>query len=194
MPVRTKAAQLSLGSRQIVEIARALDQGARVLILDEPTSALSTAETESLFAVIDDLKRSGVTIIYISHRLHELLHLGDWFTVLRSGRVVGKPRARKCRGNGLWSVCQGAQSSETPEHRTRVWTMPPYCLTLRGLTLEASSADEAAQAPLHDVSFALRTRRNRGRLRPARSRKNRISWRPCRCASSADWPGPSQRN
>ena len=52
MPVRTPAAQLSLGCRQIVEVARTLDQGAKVLILDEPTSALSTAETESLFQVI----------------------------------------------------------------------------------------------------------------------------------------------
>ena len=79
-------------------MARTLDQGARILILDEPTSALSAAEAESLFPVIGDLKRSGVTIIYISHRLHELLHLGDWFTVLRSGRVVGEaPRAEVSR-------------------------------------------------------------------------------------------------
>ena len=98
MPVRTRAAHLSLGCRQIVEVARTLDQGARVLILDEPTSALSTAEADSLFQVIEDLKRSGVTIIYISHRLNELLHLGDRFTVLRSGRVVGEaPRAEVSR-------------------------------------------------------------------------------------------------
>ena len=94
MPVRTRAAHLSLGCRQLVEVARTLDQGARVLILDEPTSALSTAEADSLFQVVEDLKRSGVTIVYISHRLNELLHLGDQFTVLRSGRVVGEgPRA-----------------------------------------------------------------------------------------------------
>src|SRR5208337_2211703 len=98
MPVRTPAALLALGSRQIVEAARTLDQGAKVLILDEPTSALSTAEADSLFQVIAELKQSGVTIIYISHRLHELLHLGDYFTVLRSGRVVGEaPRAEVTR-------------------------------------------------------------------------------------------------
>ena len=94
-PLRQQAGQLSLGSRQVVEVARTLDQGAQVLILDEPTSALSNAEAETLFGVIAELKRSGVTIIYISHRLNELLHLGDEFTVLRSGRVVGEaPRAR----------------------------------------------------------------------------------------------------
>src|SRR5215469_16544593 len=82
----------------MVEIAHALDQGTRILILDEPTSALSTTETNSLFRIIAELKRSGVTIIYISHRLHELMHLGDRFTVLRSGRVVGEaPRAEVTR-------------------------------------------------------------------------------------------------
>jgi erythritol transport system ATP-binding protein len=154
MPFRTKAVQLSLGSRQIVEIARTLDQGARVLILDEPTSALSTAETESLFAVIEDLKRSGVTIVYISHRLHELLHLGDWFTVLRSGRVVGQaPRSEVSR---QWIVerMSGRALSETPEYR-RQPVDAPVLLAAEGLALEASTADEAAQAPLHGVSFTL---------------------------------------
>ena len=74
----------------MVELARSLAHGAKVLILDEPTSALSTTEAESLFRVIADLKSSGVSIIYISHRLHELLHLGDHFTVMRDGCVVGE--------------------------------------------------------------------------------------------------------
>src|SRR5215472_1209299 len=90
MNVRNQAGHLSLGSRQIVELARTLDQKAKILILDEPTSALSNAEADVLFEVIQELKRSGVTIIYISHRLNELLHLGDQFTVLRSGCIVGE--------------------------------------------------------------------------------------------------------
>ncbi len=65
MAVGTPTGQLSLGCRQVVEVARTLDQGSRILILDEPTSALSATEAESLFGVIADLKRSGVTIIYI---------------------------------------------------------------------------------------------------------------------------------
>ena len=154
MPVRTKTAQLSLGSRQIVEVARTLDQGAKVLILDEPTSALSTAETESLFAVIEDLKRSGVTIIYISHRLHELLHLGDWFTVLRSGRVVGQASRAEVSRQWIVERMSGRTMSEVPEvHRPLVDA--PVLLAAEGLTLEASTADEAAQAPLHNVSFTL---------------------------------------
>ena len=113
MQPTTQAAHLSLGCRQIVEVARTLDQGARILILDEPTSALSSAEADSLFQVIEDLKRSGVTIIYISHRLHEILHLGDWFTVLRSGSVVGEATRAKFRGSGLWSACRGARTCMT---------------------------------------------------------------------------------
>ena len=154
MAVRTKAAQLSLGCRQIVEVARTLDQGAKLLILDEPTSALSATETESLFQVIEDLKRSGVTIIYISHRLHELLHLGDWFTVLRSGRVVGHaPRSEVSR---QWIVerMSGREAREASDDRQAV-ADPHVLLAVEGLTIGASGVDEAAQAPLHDVNFKL---------------------------------------
>jgi erythritol transport system ATP-binding protein len=156
MQVRTKTAQLSLGSRQIVEIARTLDQGARILILDEPTSALSSAETDSLFKVIQGLKRSGVTIIYISHRLHELLHLGDWFTVLRSGRIVGHaPRIDVCR-NWIVERMSGRVVSETADDRSSL-VDAPILLAANEITLGASGADEASQAPLHAVSFTLRS-------------------------------------
>lgn len=155
MHVRTKAAQLSLGCRQVVEVARTLDQGAKVLILDEPTSALSSTETDSLFQAIDDLKRSGVTIIYISHRLHELLHLGDWFTVLRSGRVVGN--ASRAEVSRQWIVDRMSsrtvnEASEGPHASTEA----PILLEAGGITLGASALDEAAQAPLHEVGFLLR--------------------------------------
>ena len=155
MPIRTHSAHLPLGCRQIVEVARALDQGARILILDEPTSALSATEADSLFQVIGELKRSGVTIIYISHRLNELLHLGDQFTVLRSGQVVGEaPRTAVSR---QWIVerMSGRALTEDSIHRT----LPQDALTLlevRGLELSPSGIDEAAQAPLHAVSFTLK--------------------------------------
>jgi erythritol transport system ATP-binding protein len=94
MNTRTLVGQLSLGRQQITELARSLAHEARVLILDEPTSALSRAEAETLFSAVEDLKRNGVSIVYISHRLNEILRLGDFFTVLRDGRVVGNaPRA-----------------------------------------------------------------------------------------------------
>lgn len=80
---------LSIGKRQIVEIAKVLVSDVRVLILDEPTSSLSEAEVRILFSLITDLKRQGVSIIYISHRLDELIEIGDHFTVLRDGNLVG---------------------------------------------------------------------------------------------------------
>lgn len=79
---------LVVGQQQIVEIAKALADDARILIMDEPTSALSQAEVEVLFRVIDDLRRQGVAIVYISHRLEELIRIGDFITVLRDGRLI----------------------------------------------------------------------------------------------------------
>ncbi len=154
MPVRTKASQLSLGCRQIVEVARTLDQGARILILDEPTSALSSAETESLFKVIEDLKRSGVTIIYISHRLHELLHLGDWFTVLRSGRIVGQATRSEVSRGWIVERMSGRAISEALPFRPAIADAAVLVLA-EDITLDSSGLDEAAQAPLHGVSFTL---------------------------------------
>jgi erythritol transport system ATP-binding protein len=155
MQVRTKTAHLSLGCRQIVEIARTLDQGARVLILDEPTSALSSAETDSLFQVIHDLKHSGVTIIYISHRLHELLHLGDWFTVLRSGRIVGHAPRIEVSRNWIVERMSGRAVSEIVDDRPPL-VNAPILLAANEITLGASGANEAPQSPLHAVSFTLR--------------------------------------
>ncbi len=82
----TLVGDLRIGQQQIIEIARALAQDIRILIMDEPTSALSATEVEVLFRVINELKSRGVSIIYISHKLDELLQIGDYVTVLRDGR------------------------------------------------------------------------------------------------------------
>lgn len=84
---------LRIGQQQIVEIAKALAQDVRILIMDEPTSALSAAEVEVLFKVIDDLKAHGVSIIYISHKLEEITRISDYVTVLRDGRLVAEARS-----------------------------------------------------------------------------------------------------
>jgi ribose transport system ATP-binding protein len=81
---------LTIGQRQLVEIARALGQSARILIMDEPTSSLSQREAETLFHVIADLKKSGVTVLYISHRLAEVKTVADRVVVLRDGRNAGE--------------------------------------------------------------------------------------------------------
>jgi ABC-type sugar transport system ATPase subunit len=87
--VRKTVAELSVASRQLVEIARALATRARILVLDEPTSSLSESETENLFATLNHLREQGVGIIYISHRLEEIMRLADRVTVLRDGHTVG---------------------------------------------------------------------------------------------------------
>lgn len=90
---RALVGDLRVGEQQLVEIARALSQNVRILIMDEPTSALSSAEVESLFRVIGELKAQGVAIIYISHKLDELLQIGDYVTVLRDGMLIAEAPA-----------------------------------------------------------------------------------------------------
>jgi erythritol transport system ATP-binding protein len=83
------AEDLPIGQQQLVEIARAVSLDTKILIMDEPTSALSAAEVDVLFRVIADLKARGVAIIYISHRLEELMRIGDYITVLKDGQITG---------------------------------------------------------------------------------------------------------
>lgn len=90
--VNARVESLSLPEQQMVEIAKALASECRVLIMDEPTTALTWSETEQLFSVIDALKEQRVTIIYISHRLDEVFRVADRATVLRDGAVVGTVR------------------------------------------------------------------------------------------------------
>jgi len=89
----TLVADLRLGQQQIVEIARALSVNARILIMDEPTSALSASEVEVLFKVIKDLRASGVSIVYISHHLEEALKVSEYVVVLRDGDMVATATA-----------------------------------------------------------------------------------------------------
>ncbi len=87
--LRTKVGDLPVAQKQMLEIALALSKNAKVLIMDEPTAALSSRETETLFRTIADLKKRGVGVIYISHRLEEIRQIGDRVTVLRDGVNVG---------------------------------------------------------------------------------------------------------
>jgi ribose transport system ATP-binding protein len=92
---RTRVSALRVGQQQIVEIARALALNARVIIMDEPTSAISEREVDMLFGLIDTLKREGVAVVYISHKMDEVFRIADRITVMRDGRTVSSaPRAR----------------------------------------------------------------------------------------------------
>ena len=87
---RTPLDQLSLAQQQLVEIARALGAGARIIIMDEPTSSLMLSETRRLLEIIKDLKRQNVSVIYISHRMHEVEEIADRAVVLRDGKNAGE--------------------------------------------------------------------------------------------------------
>jgi ribose transport system ATP-binding protein len=86
---RTPVNRLSIAQQQLVEIARAISTGARIIIMDEPTSSLSLSETNRLLEIVKDLKAHNVSIIYISHRLHEVEEIADRAVVLRDGRNAG---------------------------------------------------------------------------------------------------------
>jgi erythritol transport system ATP-binding protein len=153
MSTRILVGHLSLGRQQITQLARSLAHEARVLILDEPTSALSRAEAETLFDAIEDLKQSGVSIVYVSHRLDEILRLGDFFTVLRDGRVVGSaPRAETDR---RWIVeCVTGRPAQS------VAATPSAASKGEGLRVESlgvvgSTRDGSTRLLLEDVSFSV---------------------------------------
>ncbi|MHC4213641.1 MAG: sugar ABC transporter ATP-binding protein [Planctomycetota bacterium] len=86
---RAIAGRLSVASQQVVEIAKALSENARILILDEPTAVLAPRDVERLFEVLEKLKQQGTSIIYISHRLDEVFRIADRITVLKDGIVTG---------------------------------------------------------------------------------------------------------
>src|SRR5580698_480880 len=88
LPLDVPADRLSIGQQQVVEIAKALARNARIIVMDEPTAALSDREIEGLFAIIARLKAAGTGIVYISHRMDELPRIADRIAVLRDGSIV----------------------------------------------------------------------------------------------------------
>ena len=86
---RTPVGNLGIGQQQLVEIAKALSQKAKILVLDEPTAALTESEVETLFAILETLRARGVGMIYISHKLDEVFKMSDRITILRDGKTVG---------------------------------------------------------------------------------------------------------
>ncbi|HYO92295.1 MAG TPA: ATP-binding cassette domain-containing protein, partial [Pyrinomonadaceae bacterium] len=91
---RTPVGHLGIGQQQLVEIAKALSQEARILVLDEPTAALTETEVETLFGILNRLRERNVGMIYISHKLDEVFRMSDRITVLRDGRTVGTEPTR----------------------------------------------------------------------------------------------------
>ena len=88
IPINAECNSLSVAQQQIVEIAKTLAQDARIIVMDEPSAALSPRETEGLFNVISELKSQGIGVIYISHRLDEIFRIADRVTFLRDGQHI----------------------------------------------------------------------------------------------------------
>jgi rhamnose transport system ATP-binding protein len=137
---------LSMPEQQLVEIARALGQNARVLIMDEPTSSLTDREVEQLFDVIGRLKSEGVGIIYISHRLEEILTIAGRVTVLRDGRSVGTHSCEGLQRSALINLMIGRELDAIFPKRQVVPGQP--ALELRGVSCRAGG--------IRDVSLSVR--------------------------------------
>ncbi|MFO0591736.1 MAG: sugar ABC transporter ATP-binding protein [Polyangiaceae bacterium] len=167
---RALVESLPLSTRQMIEIARALARDARVLILDEPTSALEETDAERLLARVERLAESGRGVVYVSHRMEENDRLADRVTVLRDGRVVACRPASELPREELVALMMGAPRAEDASHESETRMEAPSraeepsqkfetrtnthedepLLGVRGLTLAASGA-----APLHDVTLSV---------------------------------------
>lgn len=104
---RQKVSELGIAQQQMVEIARVVSRNTKILILDEPTAVLTSREVEKLFEIITGLKKQGIAIIYISHRLEEIFRMGDRVTVLRDGKFVGAELVKDIDTDKLISMMVG---------------------------------------------------------------------------------------
>ncbi len=141
---------LKVGQKQLVEIAKALAEKVDVLILDEPTSALSKKEVEILFSVIRELTQQGVSIIYISHRLEELMEIGDYITILRDGRFQSEASVADI--DVPWIVREMLGSDPVANFLPPVRHFGHPILEAENITMISESGNKV----VNDVSFTLR--------------------------------------
>ena len=145
-----KVWQLSVGEQQRVEILRMLARGARTLILDEPTAVLTTAEAGELFGVMRRLVAEGRTVVFISHKLNEVLEVADRITVLRSGARVVTREATGATARELASLMTGEERELSVEHRDT--SANAAVVELRGVSARSSRGLPA----LRDVNLSVR--------------------------------------
>lgn len=149
---RTPVARLRVGAQQIVEIAKALSVHSRVIIMDEPTSAITKQETNSLFRLIHQLKQRGVGIIYITHKLDELSHIADEVTVLRDGRLIGSaPHSAMTREELIRMMVGREMLAESPKT-----AVPTDAEVLRIQDVSLRRPGRATDYAVRNVSFSVR--------------------------------------
>ena len=117
---RQKVGELSVSQMQSVEIAKAVSANCKVLILDEPTSSLTANEVEALFRIIEDLKADGVAIVYISHKMDEILRISDEVTVMRDGQYIGTWDAKQLTTDFIISKMVGRDLTNLYPERNNV--------------------------------------------------------------------------
>lgn len=110
--VKKPMGELSIGQQQMIEVAKALMVDAKVIIMDEPTAAMTLEETRTLFRILGDLKKKGVSVIYISHRMEEIFEICDCVTVLRDGQFIGTRRIGETDMNSLIRMMIGREIGE----------------------------------------------------------------------------------
>lgn len=145
VPVRQIVATLSAAQKQLIMIARALSSDARILVMDEPTSALTRHETENLLALLRRLKAEGVTVLFVSHKLEEVLAVADKVSVLRDGCLIG---TRPIAGLTKAQIVQMMIGRDT-----RTLDLGRLKVDAGHVALEARSICQAGR--FHDVSFVL---------------------------------------
>jgi simple sugar transport system ATP-binding protein len=142
--------ELGVGDRQRVEIAKVLYRGATILILDEPTAVLVPQEVDELFGNLAELKREGLTVIFISHKLDEVRRVADSITVIRRGTTVGTADPKTTTVRQLAEMMVGSELP-SPQTRTSAVRETPV-LTLRGITVAAPGG----RSVVDDVSLTVR--------------------------------------
>ncbi len=149
---RTLVAQLKVGAQQVVEIAKAISFNSRVIIMDEPTSAITEHEIEVLFRQIKRLKQNGVGLIYITHKLDELPEIADDITVFRDGKFVGAKEFRDVTRDEMIRMMVGRELSDLfPKTPAK-----PGDEVLRVKNISLQHAERAGDFAVKDVSFAVR--------------------------------------
>jgi len=192
---RRRVDELGMAERQLVEIAKALSGDVRVLLLDEPTSALSDPEARRLFGIVRDLTSSGVAVVYVSHQLPEVLEIADRISVLRDGQLVGTVRASdvdearlarmmvgRAVGGGAAAPAPVAGNGAPLAIRASGLARPPR---LKPVDLELRAGEVVAVFGLVG-SGRTRLARTLFGLEPATAGILEVAGRPVRIASPAD--------